>query len=380
MPSVTVSFKRILLAALLFLLLPCAGLRAMPVGDSAFIAREDSLMTLRRMTLQAEEQFVRFNVNEMLIDYWMETLNTPGSVNYTFPNIDSMYIVTSSDKNLRIITWHMLNEDFRYDFFAVVQVYSERRDRHIVYELHDKLDQLTTPEYERLREGDWIGAIYYDIIEVEAATGFFDRLFNRGRTYYTLLGWNGNDLRTDIKLIEVAILQSNGDITFGHTLFRTRDPSLRRIMFEYSSRSPLILRYEYQYLVKDDSPSGFRDDRRQAQRQPQRAPTPQPRRAHEREFQAQQASRTQRQRQAARREMPDMERKKMIVFQRLMPMRPELDGIPSQMIPHSEDYAAFIYEEGRWTYRENVEAFNPPSDKDNYQRDYNSYRLFDIRR
>ncbi len=377
MQAVIEYWGRIFLAALLSVMLTDAGLRAMPGGDTAFTVREDSLMTLRRMTLQAEDQFVRFNVNEMLIDYWMETLKVQGSADYSFPNIDSMYMVTSPDKNLRIITWHMLNEDFRYDFFAVVQVYSERRERHIVYELHDKMDQFPNPEYERLRDGDWIGAIYYDIIEVKRSAGFFDRLFNRGRTYYTLLGWNGNDLRTDIKLIEVAMVQSNGDIVFGHPLFRTHDPRLRRIIFEYSSQAPLSLRYEYQFMVVEDNRSG-RHDSRQVQQQHQRTP-PQTRRAHEREFRAQQAANGQRP-QRNQNSMPEMERKKMIIFQRLMALRPELEGIPSQMVPHSEDYAAFIFEEGRWTYRENVEAFNPPSDKDDYQRDYNRYRLFDGRR
>ena len=324
--------------------------------DSLFRVREDSLIHLRRSMLQADQQFVRFNMNEKLIDYWLETLRIKGSNNYTFSNIDSMYIVNSPDGKLRIVTWHILNQDLSYDFFGIVQAYSARYEEYKVYELNDKTERLPHPEYEMLRNGDWYGAIYFDIIEVKKNYTFIQK-------YYTLLGWNGKDFKTDIKLIDVAYLQRNGDMVMGYPLFRTRDHRLRRIIFEYADRYPMSMKYQKQYQVIKDEKDNRRGRRRRG------IPPPDVSNRNN-EFRAQKPEKKRREKE------PKLKPKKMIIFERLIPKRPELEGIPSQLVPHPEDYAAFIFENGRWTYYDNVDALNKPDESDDYERKYNNLDLF----
>lgn len=331
--------------------------------DSLFGVREDSLIRLRRSMLQADQQFVRFNLNEKLIDYWLETLEIEGSQKYSFPAIDSMYIVLSPDRKLRIVTWHVLNQDLSYDFFGIVQAYSERYEEYVVYELNDKTERLPHPEYEILRNGDWYGAIYFDIIEVKKNYTFFQKLFDTGRKYYTLLGWNGKDFKTDIKLIEVAYLQRNGDIVMGYPLFRTRDHRLRRIIFEYADRYPMSMKYQKQFQV-------IKDEQTQRKGRRRRGVPPPDVSNRNNDFRAQQPDKNQKEKE------PELKPKKMIIFERLIPKRPELEGIPSQLIPHPEDYAAFIFENGRWTYYDNVDALNKPAKTDDYERKYNDLELF----
>ncbi len=329
--------------------------------------REDSLKELRRLTLNSPEQFIRFNANEKLIDYWMETLKVKGSVSYNFPAVDSMYIVTSPDRKLRIVTWHLLNEDYSYDFFAVVQAYSRRHDEYVVYELQDKTESLPHPEYEMLRNGDWVGAIYFDIIQVKREKGLIDKVLGNGRTFYTLLAWNGHDFKTDIKMIDVAYLQSNGQLVLGYPLFRTRDHRLRRIIFEYSDRFPMSMKYEQQFIIEEDKGK----TRRISQREMQKRRQPFPHQRQNQDFEAQKAEKKKKDKG------PELKPEKMIIFQRLIPLRPELEGIPSQTVPHPEDYAAFIFEDGRWTYYENIDALNKPSEYDNYQRTYDENNVFE---
>ena len=331
--------------------------------DSLFRVHEDSLSQLRNVSLNADEQFIRFNTNEKLIDYWFETLRIDGSENYDFGSLDSMYIVTSDDGKLRIITWHILNEDHTHDYFGIVQSYSERHEEYIVYELHDISDKIKQPEYEMFRDGDWFGALYYDIIKVERSMNFIQDLLGNSRTYYTLLGWNGNNLKTDFKLIDVAYLRSNGDITFGHSLFRTRDRRLKRIMFEYSDRIAMSMKYEKQYMIIKDEEKEKSSRRRRTKRKPPDVSN------RDNDFEAQE-------REEKEEKEPELVPKKMIVFPRLIYKRPELKGIPSQRVPHPEDFAAFVFEDGRWTYYDNVDALNKPSEKDDYKRTYNSEKLF----
>ncbi|MGM0612977.1 MAG: hypothetical protein ACQESM_05685 [Bacteroidota bacterium] len=332
--------------------------------DSVFQACEDSLSKLRNISLNADEQFMRFNTNEKLIDYWFETLRRDGSEKYEFNDLDSMYMVTSEDNKLRIVTWHILNDDHTHDYFGIVQAYSESQDEYVVYELQDKSDQLKKPEYEMLRNGDWYGALYYDVVQVKRSKNFFQELLGNSRTYYTLLGWNGKDFKTDLKLIEVAYLQSNGDIVMGHNLFRTKDHRLRRIMFEYADKIPMSMKYEKQYKIIEESEKKKSSTRRRTEPEPPDVSN------RNNDFKAQKAEKKEEE------EEPELVPQKMIVFQRLIYMRPELEGIPSQRVPHPEDYAAFIFEEGRWTYYNNVEALNKPNKKDNYERTYDSKQLF----
>ncbi|MCF8218212.1 MAG: hypothetical protein K9I29_04065 [Bacteroidales bacterium] len=332
--------------------------------DSVFQVCQDSLSKLRRISLNADEQFMRFNTNEKLIDYWFETLRRKGSEKYNFNKLDSMYIVTSPDNKLRIVTWHILNDDRTHDYFGIVQAYSERHDDYVVYELHDKSDQLKKPEYEMLRNGDWFGALYYDIIQVKKSKNFIQDILGNQRTYYTLLGWNGKDFKTDLKLIEVAYLQSNGDIVLGHTLFRTRDYRLRRIMFEYSDRASMSMKYEKQYKIIEEK------EKQNSSRRRRNKPEPPDVSNRSADFEAQKAEKKKKEKE------PELVPEKMIIFQRLIYTRPELEGIPSQRIPHPEDYAAFIFEDGRWTYYNNIDAFNDPSKKDGYKRTYDSKQLF----
>lgn len=325
--------------------------------DSALTAREDSLIELRRTMLQADQQFLRFNTNEKLIDYWLKTLRIEGSEKYDFNRIDSMYIVTSGDRKLRIVTWHILNKNRTYDMFGIVQAYSESEDDYEVYELHDRSGRVENPEYEIFRQGDWYGALYYNIIKVEYYKNFFHKLFGKKRTYYTLLGWKGKDLKTDIKVIDVASLRSSGKVGFGYSLFRTKDHRLKRIIFEYGDRAPMSLKYQRQYLVKEEE-----KEKKKNRRRIKKPPKPfSDKKKKDRDFEAQQRE------EEEEEEKAELVYRKMIVFEKLIPLKPELEGIPSQLIPHPEDYDAFVFKDGRWTYHDNVDARNKPSEHDDYE-------------
>lgn len=49
----------------------------------------------------------------------------------------------------------------------------------------------------------------------------------------------------------------------------------------------------------------------------------------------------------------------MIVFDRLVPLSPSLEGQKQFYVPETNIYDAFIYENGRWDFIEDVDARNP---------------------
>ncbi|MBL4707435.1 MAG: hypothetical protein JKY48_03230 [Flavobacteriales bacterium] len=93
---------------------------------------------------------------------------------------------------------------------------------------------------------NWMGALYYKIIEKETE-------FN---SYYTLLAWDGNDLLTNKKYIDILWFKPNGDIKFGAPLFKTNRKTRSRIIFEFGGQHAMKLNYNekadqiiFDYLV-----------------------------------------------------------------------------------------------------------------------------------
>ena len=79
----------------------------------------------------------------------------------------------------------------------------------------------------------WIGAVYYKLVEKHAF----------GKNYYTLLGYDENNINSNRKIIEILTF-NNGEPIFGGSYFSFQDNSIKK---KYQSR--FILEYK-----KNESP------------------------------------------------------------------------------------------------------------------------------
>lgn len=61
--------------------------------------------------------------------------------------------------------------------------------------------------------------------------------------YYTLLGYHFNDRFSDMKVIESLYFTPSGEPVFGKPVFRTEDGTRHRVVFEYSGEVVFNLRY-----------------------------------------------------------------------------------------------------------------------------------------
>ncbi len=116
---------------------------------------------------------------------------------------------------------------------------------------------------------------------------------------YVLLGWEGHNNYSNKKLIECLSFDSKDEPVFGKSVFVGEKNTSRRVVFEYSKEAYLLLRYN------EDS--------------------------------------------------------KQIIFNRLEPMKPELEGVYSFYAP-SLTYDAFQLKKGKW---EKVLDINPKNGKTN---------------
>ncbi len=145
-------------------------------------------------------------------------------------------VLTSPDGLLRIFTWAVVRDNGEFECFGAIQYYNDREEEYQYTLLNDKSEEIMNREESLLTPANWLGAVYQELIQTSHA----------GKTYYTLLGWNGVDNLTERKIIEPVILRG-GTPQFGAPLFR-RERNLRRVVLEYRNDAMVSLSYEEQFV------------------------------------------------------------------------------------------------------------------------------------
>ncbi len=291
---------------------------------------EDSLSSVSMTVLTGKTDFIKYEANTKFKNILRTALNENNSFNYPFDSLKTVAVLVSPDKKFRIINWNLPKSDGTYEYFAFMQSYNSNRKAYDLIELIDKSDEITNPEFKTLDKKNWYGAHYYKIIMTKSS----------GRKYYTLLGWDGNNLLSTRKIIDVITLKSNGKPKFGYSLFRKYKKRAKRVIFEYSEQVSMSLKYEYQHVVikskgkvkKEKLPRIRRND----------------------DFRAQGSNKT---------SESKVKRKKfkMIVFDRLTPSNPNFADLPEYNFPETNIFDGFIFKNGKWLFVKDVDGRNPDS-------------------
>lgn len=183
-----------------------------PTDNERYLASEEAVHVLAA-ALEEEES-----------ERWQWQLPTTASV------------LTSPDRKLRVFTWAVVRDDGEYECFGAVQFYDDREEEYRYELLNDKSEEIMNREESMLKPDNWLGSVYQELIQTTFS----------GRTFYTLLGWNGVDNLTDRKVIEPVTIRG-GQLLFGGPLFR-RERNQRRIVLEYTNDAMVNLRYEEQFV------------------------------------------------------------------------------------------------------------------------------------
>jgi hypothetical protein len=63
------------------------------------------------------------------------------------------------------------------------------------------------------------------------------------KTYYILLGWKGNTVKSTKKVIDVLSFNTAGEPVFGSAVFDGNGKTRKRVVFEYARQASMLLRY-----------------------------------------------------------------------------------------------------------------------------------------
>jgi len=241
MPSI-----RILLSSLVLIIISYSA-KPQDTRNLSFKQIEDSLSRLSKHVSNDNPFSTKEEANNNFLSLFRTTLNKEGAFNYPFDSLNHIGKITSEDGKLRIFTWNLPLADGNQKYFGFM-LYKKDKGNTLVFELRDSRKSVNDPIKEILGQRNWMGALYYSVVEQTY----------QGKTYYLLLGFDFNSIFSSKKLIEVLTFGKDFIPIFGSNVFKVGDVLLARVVFEFSARATMTLRYipDLQTIVFDHlSPS-----------------------------------------------------------------------------------------------------------------------------
>lgn len=203
------------------------------LGQDAIVQQEAELEILLDSLRAAKNDVAKNNWNAQFKKQLEQTLHEPTALTYTFTKLRTVGIINSPDNLVRVVSWNVEQDDQSQRYFAYVLKGDERKPEHKVIELVDNSFMLPARTDDVLEADNWYGALYYKIIPVE----------KNNKTYYTLLGWDGNTTSSNIKLIDVLYFSGNS-LKLGAPLFKAGDDIRKRVYMEHSEKTVMSLRWD----------------------------------------------------------------------------------------------------------------------------------------
>lgn len=206
-------------------------------GYNVLKQKEDSLKDYSIKIIQGINADHRFNADSMFTRILVRALKTKNSFYYPFDSLQTVSILYSPDSAFRIFTWQLvINENVIRQHGAIqMKTYDGSLK---LYPLIDKSDVTVNVQDTTGNHFGWIGAIYYKIIVKRSSN----------QNYYTLLGFDENNIRSSRKIIEVLNFV-NDEPVFGGRYFSYEDDAVfksahSRYIMEYKKGAGPRLNYD----------------------------------------------------------------------------------------------------------------------------------------
>jgi hypothetical protein len=199
--------------------------------------KEDSIRSYAVKIIQGINAQDRLEADSTFTRMLVRALKTKNSFHYPFESLQTISIQYSPDSVFRIFTWQLvINENVIRQHGAIqMKTYDGSLK---LYPLIDKSD-VTTNIIDTIGNNyGWIGAIYYKIIQKRSSN----------QNYYTLLGFDENNIRSSRKMIEVLSFV-NDEPLFGGRYFSYEEDAVfktsqSRYVMEYKKEAGPRLTYD----------------------------------------------------------------------------------------------------------------------------------------
>lgn len=223
-----------------------------------------------------------------------------------------VYELISEDEKIQILTWAVLFHD-TWEYYGFIKSYNHLKNTFEIFELtpNSFIEAYKTSTINKYNY--WPAGVYLRMIETN---------YNK-KKYYTLFGWIAKKDQTSYRFIEVLTINNSGTPTFGKSSFFLKNKEHKnRILFGYNSESSFQLDYgDYSYITKEWN-------------------------AKKRKFDIITSN------------------EKLIIFDHLISMYPDLKDFNEFLVPSGNVIDAFKFKKGKWVMIKDIDARNMKRQRD----------------
>jgi hypothetical protein len=195
---------------------------------------EDSISHLFKSISNCKSDSDKLSTNKKIVLIFEKLLSQPESFDFSFDSLKSTGRLYAPDKSFRIINWNIPLNNGTHRYFSFFQIPGTKQDMLKLVEMSDHSNDITNPENIILNPKNWFGCLYYKIIKSKV----------KGQPYYTLLALQYHDYYITRKIIDVLQFDTSGNMTFGAPVFQVNNVLKNRVVFEYSAKVSMNLKYD----------------------------------------------------------------------------------------------------------------------------------------
>lgn len=216
------------------------------------LKREDTLKNYADSMINGISPAVRFRADSNFVRGLVRALKVPYSFYYPFDSLQTVSRLYAPDSSFRILTWQLKKDE--YVFLQKGAIQMNTRDGSLkLFPLFDASMFTAKPLDSARSNNNWIGAIYYRIVQKE---------YN-GKKFYTLLGFDDFSISSNKKWMEVLTFNSAGQPVFGGPLISFKEDTVKRPVqsrfnIEYKKEANTVFNYDpeldmiiYDHLISE---------------------------------------------------------------------------------------------------------------------------------
>jgi hypothetical protein len=223
-------------------MLTVLGLQAQrftPAELKQFKLKQDSLKKTGFDIVNGKDAALRFRSDSNFTRTLVRTLLLKNSFYFPLDSLKTISKLYSPDSLFRIFTWQVVKDDNYCRQRGFIQMNTKDGSLQL-FPLRD-VSEFTTADTDTIANHQgWIGAVYYNIIPKE----------HLGKKYYTLLGYDENNVRSTKKWIDILWFDEKGAPIFGlPAAFSFAKDSIRRndvnrFLLEYKKDGRARVQYD----------------------------------------------------------------------------------------------------------------------------------------
>src|SRR5258708_30760427 len=205
-----------------------------------FEKQQDSLKSFADNIVNAPEPNQRFRADSSFIRMLVRSLKISNSFYYPFDSLLTISKLYAPDSSFRIFTWQIKKDVYVFLQRGAIQMRTADGSLKL-FPLHDVSMFSKKPQDSVRGANNWIGAIYYRIIQKNV----------KGKNIYTLLGFDDFTINSNKKWMEVLTFNEQGQSVFGGTYFSFKNDSAKvskkqvdRFYIEYKKEASTTFNYD----------------------------------------------------------------------------------------------------------------------------------------